>query len=191
MHNSGLTKIDIDSVLGVLLGGAGVGPSTTRRGDDRRSRSVGRIRGLNNSREQQQTSNHRSATKGRINNQRTTLADDKEQVEQFADEVLGSIEIIPGKFAKLLKGQQTWNAMHNGTAVSVGCIVCDVTLQCCPEADYVLCPDCNVVSPMPSKGTERRGPSARCLMKNETKTSNRRLSMGSHFGAVGLGYRKE
>jgi hypothetical protein len=35
---------------------------------------------------------------------------------------LGSIEIAPGQYATMLTGNQTWNAVHNGTAVSTTCV---------------------------------------------------------------------
>ena len=50
---------------------------------------------------------------------------------------LGSIEIAPGQYATMLKGNQTWSAIQNGTAISTFCNICSVTLQCCPEADHV------------------------------------------------------
>ena len=58
------------------------------------------------------------------------------------------IEIFPGKFEPILSGKKTMSAIRSGTSVSVDCIVCNTTLQCCPEAQYVVCPDCNVVSPL-------------------------------------------
>ena len=82
--------------------------------------------------------------------------------------------------------------MQNGTSVLAKCIICNVTLQCCPEADYVLCPDCNVVSPLTADcDNRRRDSSARNVHPGVATKSCRRLSMCGHVGAVGLGYKKE
>ena len=107
------------------------------------------------------------------------------------DTTIGSIEITPGQFAKLLKGRQTWNAMHNGTAVSASCIICTSTLQCCPEADYVLCPDCNVVSPLSSNDDDNHSRGSSSHRDANRQESIRKLSTESdHVGAVGLGYKR-
>ena len=99
-------------------------------------------------------------------------------------ELLGSIEIAPGQYATMLTGNHTRNAVHNGTAVSTVCVICSVTLQCFPEADYVLCPDCNVVSPLDIGGSSRH-------LNRRGIINTRSVSQGHHLGlVVGLGFTK-
>ena len=168
MRNSGVAKIDVDNVLGVFWGGDM--PGSRSGGRTQRSRCFGQD----------------NPGRGLAQNNSGTVATSKPQNEEKSL----SIEITPGQFAQLLKGRQTWNAMQNGTSVSAKCIICNATLQCCPEADYVLCPDCNVVSPLTADcGSMRRDSSGRNV--HQANKSCRRLSMGGHVGAVGLGYKKE
>ena len=170
MHNSGVSKIDVDKVLGVLLGGDS--PASRSGGRTQRSRSF----------------DQGSPGRGSTQNNRATVASSKPSTKenQRNEENSLSIEISPGLFAQLLKGRQTWNAMHNGTSVSAACIICNATLQCCPEADYILCPDCNVVSPLTTDCDSRRRDSSTRNLHQDVANS-----MGVHVGAVGLGYKKE
>jgi hypothetical protein len=56
------------------------------------------------------------------------------------------IEIAPGVFAPLRGGQETLDAIQEGNCVNVHCFCCAAKLLCIYDAQYVLCPDCNVVS---------------------------------------------
>jgi hypothetical protein len=62
------------------------------------------------------------------------------------------IEIAPGVFAPLRGGQETGDAIREGTCVKVNCFCCAAELLCIPDAQYVLCPDCDVVSPVDLPG---------------------------------------
>jgi len=158
LNDAGARKIDADGVLAKLLNGGGSSSSPNR------SASEG-----NSSKFSQSCS-----AIGRSSKNRHTVSTSKPtDRHKETDTSIGSIEITPGQFAKLLKGRLTWNAMHNGTAVAASCIICTSTLQCCPEADYVLCPDCNVVSP---------------INDDDDKRSRNRGS--NNVGSVGLGYKK-
>jgi len=170
MYNSGVLKIDVDKVLVVLLGDGSPGSRSGGRTQCHRSFDQG------------------SPGRGLARNNRGAVASSEPLAKenQRNEENPLSIEITPGMFAQLLKGRQTWNAMHNGTSVSAACIICNRILQCCPEADYVLCPDCNVVSPLTTNsGSRRRDSSDRNLHRDVAN------SMGVHVGFVGLGYKKE
>jgi hypothetical protein len=119
---------------------------------------------------------------------KTTTADELEQNEFM------KIEVTPGNFAPVLKARQTVQAISDGTAVSVQCTVCSVTLQCCPDAEYVLCPDCDVVSPILSQyrrlaSSDRvAGSDGSCSQSSHhSARSNRRMSTGGMIGAIGLG----
>jgi len=157
LSDAGARKIDADGVLAKLLNGGG-------SGSPNRSASEG-----NSSKFSQSCSAIGSSSK----NRHTVSTSKPTDRHKETDTSIGSIEITPGQFAKLLKGRLTWNAMHNGTAVAASCIICTSKLQCCPEADYVLCPDCNVVSP---------------INDDDDKRSRNRGS--NNVGSVGLGYKK-
>lgn len=159
LNDAGARKIDADGVLAKLLNGGGSSGSSPNR-----SASEG-----NSSKFSQSCSAIGNSSK----NRHTVSTSKPTDRHKETDTSIGSIEITPGQFAKLLKGRLTWNAMHNGTAVAASCIICTSTLQCCPEADYVLCPDCNVVSP---------------INDDDDKRSRNRGS--NNVGSVGLGYKK-
>lgn len=58
------------------------------------------------------------------------------------------IEIEPGFFAELRGAEETMAAIAVGHVASVECLCCCLALQCIADAEYVLCPDCKVVSPI-------------------------------------------
>jgi hypothetical protein len=58
------------------------------------------------------------------------------------------VEVEPGVFLPLHGSQETLEAMQEGQLVSCTCFVCMQPLMCVPQALYVLCPDCRVVSPV-------------------------------------------
>jgi hypothetical protein len=58
------------------------------------------------------------------------------------------VEVAPGVFLALHGSQETLSAMQEGQLVSCACFVCTQTIMCVPQASYVLCPDCRVVSPV-------------------------------------------
>jgi hypothetical protein len=58
------------------------------------------------------------------------------------------VEVAPGVFLPLHGSQETLSAMQEGQLVSRACFVCTLTIMCVPQASYVLCPDCRVVSPV-------------------------------------------
>ena len=171
--------MDVDSILGALLGGEDEEGSNDSSNERTRSEPAvqqdrgGVRRGLT-----QQREFGRSQPSGRPGRD-----DNGEDEEAF------SIEITPGVFAKLLKGRLTWEAMRDGKDVRGTCVVCTASLQCCPEADYVLCPDCNVVSPLEEgRCSVRRSSSGRVV--NDMNMSSRRMTVASNVGAVGLGYKR-
>ena len=64
-------------------------------------------------------------------------------------------------------------AINKGTSTIVMCLVCNSTLQCVPDADMVICPDCRVVSPV----------TVTSINDNDNGTNKHAL----HVGGVGLG----
>jgi hypothetical protein len=58
------------------------------------------------------------------------------------------LEVAPGVFLSLHGSQETLSAMQEGQLVSATCFECVQTVMCVPQALYVLCPDCRVVSPV-------------------------------------------
>jgi hypothetical protein len=56
------------------------------------------------------------------------------------------VEVAPGVFLPLHGSQETLSAMQDGRLVSCACFVCTQSVMCVPQASYVLCPDCRVVS---------------------------------------------
>lgn len=61
------------------------------------------------------------------------------------------LEIAPGVFALLRGAEETWNAVENGNIVHCECICCTMQLVCIADAEFVLCPECRVVNPLPKQ----------------------------------------
>jgi hypothetical protein len=59
-----------------------------------------------------------------------------------------TIEISPGVHVRLRGADETWRAIANDFYMPAECICCESTIFCIQNADYVLCPDCRVVSRM-------------------------------------------
>jgi len=59
-----------------------------------------------------------------------------------------SIEIAPGVSAPLRGSTESYEAIQQGFSVTCSCFCCATNLVCIADADYVLCPDCRVVSPV-------------------------------------------
>jgi hypothetical protein len=72
-----------------------------------------------------------------------------------APSTLPTLEISPGVHARLRGADETWNAIENDYYMPAECICCESTIFCIQDADYVLCPDCRVVSRM--EGLSSRG----------------------------------
>jgi hypothetical protein len=68
---------------------------------------------------------------------------------------LPTIEISPGVQVRLRGADETWKAIENDYYMPAECICCESTIFCIQDADYVLCPDCRVVSRM--EGLSSRG----------------------------------
>jgi hypothetical protein len=62
------------------------------------------------------------------------------------------IEIAPSVFVPVRDGEETGDAIRQGNCVNVYCFSCATELLCISDAKYVLCPDCNVVSPVDLPG---------------------------------------
>jgi hypothetical protein len=65
------------------------------------------------------------------------------------------VEISPGVFALLRGAEETWRAIQTGNFETVVCVCCCSRMQCIADAEYVLCPECRVVSPVRNKYRER------------------------------------
>jgi hypothetical protein len=59
-----------------------------------------------------------------------------------------TVEISPGVHVRLRGADETWRAIENDYYMPAQCICCESTIFCIQNADYVLCPDCRVVSRM-------------------------------------------
>jgi hypothetical protein len=59
-----------------------------------------------------------------------------------------TVEISPGIHVRLRGADETWNAIENDFYIPAECICCESMIFCIQNADYVLCPDCRVVSRM-------------------------------------------
>jgi hypothetical protein len=66
-----------------------------------------------------------------------------------------TIEISPGVQVRLRGADETWKAIEYDYYMPAECICCESTIFCIQDADYILCPDCRVVSRL--EGSSSRG----------------------------------
>jgi hypothetical protein len=59
-----------------------------------------------------------------------------------------TIEISPGVHVRLRGASETWKAIEHDYYMPAECVCCESTIFCIQNADFVLCPDCRVVSRM-------------------------------------------
>ena len=56
------------------------------------------------------------------------------------------VEVVPGVWLRLRGAVETQQAVQDGFFIATDCPCCTTTLCCIANADYVVCPDCRVVS---------------------------------------------
>jgi hypothetical protein len=67
------------------------------------------------------------------------------------------IEISPGVHACLRGADETWKAIEQDYYMPAECLCCQATIFCIQNADFVLCPDCRVVSRMEGSSSQGMG----------------------------------
>jgi hypothetical protein len=80
-----------------------------------------------------------------------------------------TVEVFPGVFLPVHGRSETLISMQQGQLQRCTCLVCAQTIMCVPQASYILCPDCRVVSPV------------------DTSSDIKKVLYGPHEGGVGLG----
>jgi hypothetical protein len=83
---------------------------------------------------------HAEDRQGKFSNQ---MAFREKKLEQT------SIEISPGEYQRLRGADETWRAIQNDFYMPYECSCCCRTIFCIQDANFILCPECRVVSPMP------------------------------------------
>jgi hypothetical protein len=58
------------------------------------------------------------------------------------------IEVAPGLMMRLMGTDETMQAIQLGHITVTSCVVCGMDVHCHSASEYVLCPDCRVVSPV-------------------------------------------
>ena len=58
------------------------------------------------------------------------------------------LELAPGLFMHLMGTDETMKAIHSGDITITSCVCCAIDIYCSLEVEYILCPDCRVVSPV-------------------------------------------
>jgi hypothetical protein len=65
------------------------------------------------------------------------------------------VEISPGVQVRLRGADETWKAIEHDYYMPTECVCCESTIFYIQDADYVLCPNCRVVSRL--EGSSSRG----------------------------------
>jgi hypothetical protein len=58
------------------------------------------------------------------------------------------IELAPGVEKVLRSPKETWEAIRDGKTILTECFSCRAKLHCIEDAEFVVCPDCHVASPV-------------------------------------------
>ena len=78
-----------------------------------------------------------------------------------ATSTLSSMEISPGVQVRPMHGaDETWRAIENDYFMPAECMsicCCESTIFCIQDADYILCPDCRVVSRLEGSSSQGMG----------------------------------
>jgi hypothetical protein len=61
------------------------------------------------------------------------------------------VEVSPGEFMSLRGAAETAEAIESGLSKTVFSWCCGVGLLCVPDCQFVICPDCRIMSPVPQK----------------------------------------
>jgi hypothetical protein len=67
------------------------------------------------------------------------------------------IEISSGEYLRFRGADETWRAIEQDFYMPCECCCCVLTIFCIQDADFVLCPECRVVSPMAGMSCEEGG----------------------------------
>lgn len=59
-----------------------------------------------------------------------------------------TVEVTPGQFVPLRGSEETMLALENGQVTSVTCIFCNIDLVVHAAASMIICPDCEMISPL-------------------------------------------
>ena len=60
-----------------------------------------------------------------------------------------TIDLAPGIKTRLRSAKDTIAAIHNGFHTSLACFGCSLKIYCIADAQYVICPVCRIISPLP------------------------------------------
>jgi hypothetical protein len=97
-----------------------------------------------------------------------------------------TIEILPGVCVQLRGAEETWDCIERDFFMPCMCFGCSHELCCIQDADYVLCPQCRVVSPMDTTFYSSESTNANAAASS-TSTSTSADDI-EHEGGVGLGF---
>jgi hypothetical protein len=96
------------------------------------------------------------------------------------------IEVAPGVRMHLRGADETWAAIQRDRFGPVKCISYDTTIFCIEDADFVLCPECKVVSPFNDINDNT---TVTIQYEMQCSSSNHNYMPGG--GGVGLGFTLE
>jgi hypothetical protein len=81
----------------------------------------------------------------------------QQQKQQQQQPSPSMIEISPGVHVRLRGADETWKAIEQDYYMPAECLCCQATIFCIQNADFVLCPDCRVVSRMEGSSSQGMG----------------------------------
>jgi hypothetical protein len=101
------------------------------------------------------------------------------------------VEISPGVYMTLRGTDETVRAIEAGRGKLVFCLACATPLQCVPDCDLVICPDCRVFSPVPKFDDDQHYVYGDDVDQQDcsgkTKDAKTKVAQPEWIGGVGLG----
>ena len=86
-----------------------------------------------------------------------------------------TIEVSPGVSMLFRGSEETWKAVKENRICETECLGCDIPLYCVEDAELVVCPDCQTLSPVQNDNPDGANNDARC----------------DRVGGLGLGFKEE
>jgi hypothetical protein len=74
--------------------------------------------------------------------------DDEQLLPSHDEEDRTLVEVMPGTFVPLRGSAETWEAVQSGHITRTTCFSCMTRLVCIDDADMVMCPECQLISPV-------------------------------------------
>jgi len=92
--------------------------------------------------------------------------------QQEEEEERPFMEVEEGRFVPLRGSAETWQGIIEGKIQQADCWVCSTKLECLKDADFVLCPECRSITPLPEDPNRHVGGVGLGIKRNKSSSSS-------------------